>query len=172
MITEVSAKPMSPEAENVLAKLFAAYLTGKIRLGNNDRSDKLFELEVVIDQFKDVLGEEGYKSMAADWRQNIHVVINMLFDAVCELKKPSDYTMESLQALPTQYRVMTEMAVMPLIGKGGRDSRWNDELHRVRLLVDNITKNSRSKVTKEEIRVSFNGVVHKTVDIIMDDIYK
>ena len=132
----------------------------------------MFELERIIVQFKEVLGEEGFKSMTADWRQNIHVLVNVAFDAICELKKPSDYTTESLQALPVQYRVMVDMAAMSLIGKGSRDSRWNDQLYKLKLLVDNITRNSRSKVTKAEIRIAFHGIVHKTVDIFLDEVYK
>lgn len=153
---------------NVSARITAEVLLGKIRFPHGGGEPPyLFRLREIFKRFEKSVGRDDLESAIPEVREMMHALADTLFDAVTGVK--SEETMARLKKLSVPCRTSVEMVVSSATGKMPRQERWNDELWRLRKMLDQIVALSVSGLTMEDLRQGYDEVVHKVVDNLCDN---
>jgi len=159
---------MSTHTIGLTAKIAAEIFLGKIRLNpRQGEPSYLQDVRRVMLQLKKSLGNTNLVEFTEELRPTIHVIADLLFDEVTEIKRPE--TVADLKCLSVPQRVTTESLVARLTGKTDERGRWDDTLWRVHQSLRQMTELSVSDVTLADIRTGYHDLVHAIVDKIWDN---
>ena len=161
-------RTISP-SEEVFAKILIGVILGKIR--PSDRRGEppfLQKFRHIGLQLRREAGAEALDAYFEDWRPALHGFLDALFDSLTGIGE-SEATVAKLSGLPIPQRLVIERLVAIQTGRGDRPGRWADQLWDLKNWLIVATDNSPSNLTLAEIRVGFDAIAHRALDLLLDN---
>ncbi len=170
-VTQDTAKgtqAISP-SEEVFAKILVAVILGKVR-PNAHRGEPPFlqKFRSLALQLRRETSTEALNAFFEDWRPALHVYLDALFDALTGFAE-SEATVAKLSGLPIPQRLVIERLVATQTGRGDRHGRWADELWELKNWLIATTDSSPSGLTLEQVRVGFDSIAHRALNLLLDN---